>query len=238
MRIFGAKMDETEERAEQAGTLDIDLTPLKDVAVLLVEDNDFNQQVAMDLLTDLGMRVDVAENGAVALEKIAQKDYGLVLMDMQMPVMDGVTATREIRSRGYLDLPILAMTANAMQADQERCLEAGMNDYLAKPIDPDLLIECLLRWVKRRANVPKAEKKALIPAAGAKETLLPAQIDGLDLTRGLRQMRGKKSFYRDMLIKFATSRAICRRASRRRSRPAISPRPNVWRIASKPSPAI
>jgi two-component system sensor histidine kinase/response regulator len=94
--------------------------------------------------------VDLAENGQVALGMIAGNDYDLVLMDMQMPVMDGVEATRIIRTNPrHVTLPIIAMTANAMASDREICLEAGMNDHIAKPIDPDQLFGVLLRWIRR-----------------------------------------------------------------------------------------
>ena len=108
--------------------------------ILVVEDNELNQQVISDLLTDAGFVVEVAEHGAIALDMLANKPYALVLMDMQMPVMDGLTSTRLLRERPALaGLPVLAMTANAMQADRERCLQAGMNDHLSKPIEPDAL---------------------------------------------------------------------------------------------------
>src|SRR5690606_21913417 len=102
--------------------------------VLLVEDNELNQEVALEFLQALGLVVDIAENGAVALAKLQQSGYDLVLMDMQMPVMDGLEATREIRRRpGLQTLPVVAMTANAMVSDRQRCLDAGMNDHIAKP---------------------------------------------------------------------------------------------------------
>ena len=117
------------------------------IRVLLVEDNELNQQVASELLGDLGMEVEVAENGQVAVEKVQSGYYDMVLMDMQMPVMDGLTATTEIRKLGFGQLPIIAMTANAMQADRDRCTEVGMNDYVTKPIDFEALVATLLRWV-------------------------------------------------------------------------------------------
>ncbi|MBK8176045.1 MAG: nitrate- and nitrite sensing domain-containing protein [Rhodospirillales bacterium] len=122
---------------------------LEGAHVLLVEDNEFNQQVAREILNGFGVRVDVADNGAIALEKLKASLYDAVLMDMQMPVMDGFTATREIRSLGWADLPIIAMTANAMQQDRNECLAAGMNDHLAKPIDPQQLASTLARWLRQ-----------------------------------------------------------------------------------------
>ena len=119
--------------------------------VLLVEDNEINQEVAIGLLEDAAIQVDLAENGEIAVRMAQKNDYDAVLMDMQMPVMDGIEATRAIRSDPrFQDLPIIAMTANAMAADREKCLNAGMNDHIGKPIDPDELFSVLLRWAGRR----------------------------------------------------------------------------------------
>ncbi len=126
--------------------------PLKGLRILLVEDNAINQQVAEELLSGQGAAVDIADNGLRGVEAVqaamaSGKPYNAVLMDMQMPVMDGLTATREIRERlGVSDLPIIAMTANAMSNDREACLAAGMNDHIGKPFDLDQLVASLLQW--------------------------------------------------------------------------------------------
>lgn len=128
---------------------------LRGARVLLVEDNEINQIVATEILTDAGLVVDMAPDGKVALDMVQSKPYDVVLMDMQMPVMDGVTATREMRKIRHLaHLPIIAMTANAMEEDRRKCIEAGMNGHVAKPIDPDELWSALLRFVGPRAPVP------------------------------------------------------------------------------------
>jgi two-component system sensor histidine kinase/response regulator len=117
--------------------------------ILLVEDNDINQIVACEILRDADFVVEVADNGRIALEMARQGTFDLVLMDMQMPEMDGVTATVELRKLpAFATLPIVAMTANAMQRDRDRCLDAGMNDFVTKPIDPDDLCAVLLRWLR------------------------------------------------------------------------------------------
>ena len=116
--------------------------------ILLVEDNDINQIVAREILQDAGFVVEVADNGLIGLEMVQRGGWDLVLMDMQMPVMDGIAATLEIRKlAGFAALPIIAMTANAMQRDRDRCREAGMNDYVVKPIDPSQLCSVLHKWI-------------------------------------------------------------------------------------------
>ncbi len=125
-----------------------DVSHLRGARVLLVEDNEINQEVALGQLEDAEVEVDVADNGEIAVNMIRSKEYDIVLMDMQMPVMDGLEATRIIRADSRFDqLPIVAMTANAMAEDRDRCLEAGMNDHIAKPIDPDLLFGALISWI-------------------------------------------------------------------------------------------
>jgi two-component system, sensor histidine kinase and response regulator len=125
-----------------------DLGRLRGARVLVVEDNELNQQVASELLGSADIEVDIAANGEEGVRRVQEKAYGLVLMDLQMPVMDGLEATRRIRALpGFERLPILAMTANAMAGDRERSLAAGMNDHVTKPIDPDALFDALLRWL-------------------------------------------------------------------------------------------
>ncbi len=177
------------------------LEGIRGARILVVEDNDLNQEVAVELLQEVGFVVDLAENGLVALNKIMLTKYDLVLMDMQMPVMDGVTATREIRKQQrFKDLPVVAMTANAMPGDRDRCLAAGMNDHVAKPIEPDDLWKALLRWIKPRGNpaVAGVVKQELKSNAD-----IPAGIQGLDTATGLRRVLGKQDLYLSMLRKFA-----------------------------------
>jgi signal transduction histidine kinase/ActR/RegA family two-component response regulator len=124
------------------------LEAIRGARVLLVEDNEINQEVASGLLRHCGVSVEVAENGAVAVARLQAESFDLVLMDMQMPVMDGLAATRAIRALpGGATVPIVAMTANAMDSDRLRCLEAGMNDHLGKPVEPDALHRALVRWI-------------------------------------------------------------------------------------------
>jgi signal transduction histidine kinase/CheY-like chemotaxis protein len=127
----------------------LDVSRTQGARVLLVEDNEINQEVALGQLEDAKIQVDLAENGEVAVRMVENNQYDLVLMDMQMPVMDGIEATRAIRlDPRFGDLPIIAMTANAMAADRHRCLEAGMNDHIAKPIEPEELFRVLAQWIR------------------------------------------------------------------------------------------
>ena len=181
------------------------LASIKGARILLVEDNDLNQEVATELLRDAGFIVDVAENGEIALEKMQQASFDLVLMDMQMPVMDGLTATREIRKLpDFAALPIIAMTANVQASDRLRCSEAGMNDHLAKPIDPELLWQCLLRWIPSRASRSTGADPAAAGSTAPQDTdqAIPEHIAGLDTQAGLRRVLGKKPLYLSMLRRF------------------------------------
>ncbi|MBF0160206.1 MAG: response regulator [Magnetococcales bacterium] len=181
------------------------LATIQGARLLLVEDNELNQEVAMELLEEAGLVVDLAVNGAVALQQVQQVSYDLVLMDMQMPVMDGITATRAIRQLPQCaHLPIVAMTANAMLADRDLCIEAGMNDHIAKPIEPDHLWQALLTWIQPHAILttsPEAQLEAAMPASADE---LPSKIHGLDMMTALRRLMGNKSLYLSILHKFCS----------------------------------
>jgi signal transduction histidine kinase/HPt (histidine-containing phosphotransfer) domain-containing protein/FixJ family two-component response regulator len=187
---------------------------LRGVRVLLAEDNALNQQVASELLSDVGVVVQVADNGQIALQicqaHTSDPHFDAILMDMQMPVMDGIAATLAIRALpDWGNTPIIAMTANAMTADRKRCLDAGMVDFVAKPIEPEQLFKTLLRWVSKAAqDATTTTEPATLPAhsvdsgAVAGYQLLPSKIDGLDLQAGLRRVMGREDRYLELLKNF------------------------------------
>jgi two-component system sensor histidine kinase/response regulator len=188
------------------------LARLHGARVLVVEDNEFNQQVAFELLGAAGMHVELAANGAVGVQRLQEGTYDLVLMDLQMPVMDGLEATRRVRAMpGGDGVPILAMTANAMAGDRERSLAAGMNDHVTKPIDPEELFDVLLRWLPdRAADAPHGHDTAvdaspLLPPSAAGPVL--DFIPGLDAVDGLRRLLGRREAYVDLLRRFAIGQA-------------------------------
>ncbi len=172
--------------------------------ILLVEDNSINQDVAVGLLEEAEVEIEIADNGKIALEMIQTKSYDLILMDIQMPVMDGYTATREIRKLGTgydsQTLPIIAMTANAMAGDREKSEEAGMNDHVSKPIQPQKLFAALKKWVrlspqmKQASNLRPQRKENQMPPP------LPDALPGIDMADGLARVGGNQKLLRKILI--------------------------------------
>ncbi|MDH5545290.1 MAG: response regulator [Gammaproteobacteria bacterium] len=162
------------------------------VPLLLVDDNTVNQEVANELLLTYGFDIDICDNGKEALEQVQRKKYAIVLMDIQMPVMDGLEAARQIRSLGgeYTDLPILAMTANALSGDAERSLEAGMNAHVTKPIRPEVVIQEISKYVKPVTNTSKTQEVS----QSQEVTSLPV-VEGLDIEDGVSRLRGNYEAY-------------------------------------------
>jgi PAS domain S-box-containing protein len=175
------------------------------IRILLVEDNEINQQVATELLECAGASVKIANHGGEAVSILTEGEqpppFDVVFMDLQMPVMDGFTATKLLRARPQLQaLPIIAMTAHALVEERQRCLDAGINDHVSKPIDPDALFSTLMRWAKpRRQQAPGAEIR---PAKTIDDAPLP-KIDGIDMADGLKRVAGNQRLYRDLLMRFA-----------------------------------
>ena len=178
-------------------------TALRGAHILLVEDNDMNREFALEILGRAGIQVDVASNGREALEKIDCFHYDGVLMDCQMPVMDGFEATRSIRADGrFAALPVIAMTANAMAGDRERCAAAGMNDHVAKPIDIDLLFLTLARWMKPRTGTDVS----FATPPQTQTNSMPAVAD-LDIAKVVERIGDDGDLFRNMLRWFYDGQA-------------------------------
>ncbi len=210
-----------------------ELNAIYGARVLLVEDNDINQQVAREILQGAGLNVTVANNGQEGVDAAKKNKYDAILMDIQMPVMDGYAATRRIRKwelglrnengknsdlkSKIQGVPIIAMTAHAMAGDDKKSIKAGMNDHVTKPIDPDQLFAALQKWIKpaaERTAVPKS-----LPASGGppvheappkpdqavpEEDELPESLPGFDIAAGLKRLMGNKRLYRKLLVDFGT----------------------------------
>ncbi len=228
MQAFGEALPETSRIAQRHEQDAEALNNLPGAHVLLVEDNEINQQVAKEILEGAGLKITLATNGQEAVDAVKENAYDAVLMDVQMPVMDGYTATLKIREwetevRGQrsedrergsalspqsTELPIIAMTAHAMAGDEDKSLQAGMNGHVTKPIDPDQLFATLQEWIKpseKRVQLQQADIGAEKPepdqAVEVKDEL-PAALPGFDLADGLKRLQGNKTLYRKLLLNF------------------------------------
>jgi len=168
-----------------------------DLRILLAEDNEINRKLVAKLLTKKGYPIDTVENGLQAVEAVKSGEYNLVLMDVQMPEMDGLTATQEIRTweTPRMHIPIIAMTAHALQGDRERCLEAGMDDYLTKPISPDEVFETIEKWTRTPETLEEALLQEVIDMA---DHPVP-----LDIHKALPLFGDDKDFFLEMFAEFA-----------------------------------
>lgn len=169
---------------------------LQGLHLLLVEDNKINQQIATELLRAMGMQVSIANNGLEALDMLEEEQFALVLMDIQMPKLDGYQTTRCIRQNPkYKDLPIIAMTAFAMSGDKEKCIQIGMNDYVSKPIDPKTLFAAIIKWTEVKS----------LPTWPAKTSTNIPHIEGVDFADGLQRTNNNETLYRKLLKDFANN---------------------------------
>ncbi|MEK9627693.1 MAG: response regulator [Nitrospinota bacterium] len=200
MGVFGKTTNKIKPSELKAGPKNQISEEIKGSYVLLVEDNEINQEVALEVLEQAGLAVTVVNNGKEAVDALSNEDYDCVLMDLQMPVMDGFEATKIIReNKKHKSLPVIAMTANAMSGDKEKCLKAGMNDHVSKPIDTKQLFTALNRWIKpgkRKAPAPKPKEPEKKPE-GEDFPDLP----GFDVKKGLEILGGNKALYKTLLIK-------------------------------------
>ncbi len=194
------------------------LALIKGAKILLVEDNEINQQVAKEILAGAGLIVGLADDGQQAVNMVKENPYDAILMDIQMPVMDGYAATKAIRKweggmrkKGKDRIPIIAMTAHAMAGDEEKSLQAGMNGHVTKPIDPDQLFAALQKWIRssdERATVEPADVATPRTAAGehrADTHELPDSLPGFELAEGLNRLQGNQKLYRKLLLDFGVT---------------------------------
>jgi len=230
MQAFGKEISAALRGARMKDKETETLQNIRGARILLVEDNEINQQVAKEILEGADLDVTVANNGQEAVDAVQKDNYDLVLMDIQMPVMDGYTATRKIReweaevrrqktedtkegsalSPQSLELPIIAMTAHAMAGDEEKSMAAGMNGHVTKPIDPDQLFGALQKWLPpadQRVSTRQVKVAGVKEAAAASKPkmaaqTLPAFLQGFDLAEGLKRLQGNQQLYRKLLLDF------------------------------------
>jgi two-component system, sensor histidine kinase and response regulator len=198
-RIFGAREQGNGNASPSTPT---DTARLTGCHVLLVEDNDFNCDVATEMLKDLGVLCTVAANGREAVDLVTARSFDLVLMDIQMPVMDGLTATKLIRADPrFRDLPIVAMTAHALRGDREKSLDAGLSDHITKPISCDQLTESLLKWIPV-STVRESDQQARAPMLFEARGGIPDQLPPFDIQAALARINGKPKLLRKLLVTF------------------------------------
>ncbi|MGB9442229.1 MAG: response regulator [Desulfobacterales bacterium] len=232
MQAFGEALPETSRIAQRHEQEAEALKHIRGAQLLLVEDNEINQQVAKEILEGAGLNVTIATNGQEAVTAVKENNFDAVLMDVQMPVMDGYTATREIRKwelglrnengknsdlkseirnpkSKIQGVPIIAMTAHAMAGDEDKSLQAGMNGHVTKPIDPDQLFATLQKWIQpSEKRVTIQTPVVSVEPSGEDQVVsierdLPQSLPGFDLSGGLKRLQGNKKLYRKLLLRFA-----------------------------------
>ncbi|MEJ2169904.1 MAG: response regulator [Desulfobacterales bacterium] len=239
MEAFGKELQRGQRNATQSKPAADAMDRIRGTRILLVEDNEINQQVALEILSGAGLQVTLANNGQEAVAAVRQQEFDAVLMDIQMPVMDGYEATREIREwengirkpEGGIrkpenemgensdlnsafriphseikSLPIIAMTAHAMSGDREKSLQAGMNDHVAKPIDPPELFATLEKWIQPAENGETSqlpESEVLDTGLDTASDDMSTSLAGFDLAEGLKRLQGNRKLYHKLLLDFA-----------------------------------
>jgi len=216
MEVFGQEEDKPSQD-EFPSPVSLDKIDFSGAKILLVEDNTINQQVAAEILKKASIRVTAVNNGEEAIEAVKSDEYDLVLMDLQMPKIDGYEATRAIRANpGHQALPIIAMTAHAMKGVRGKCFRAGMNDYITKPIATQQLFATLKKWLPSSSILvekcsPENNSDVAHPKAEAAQEeflvqeneLLPAKLHGIDIEQALSRLRGNKKLLRKLLMEFS-----------------------------------
>ena len=203
--LFGAEQSGPPADDAQAATVPMVAAHLRGLRVLVAEDNQINREIAIELLMDAGLQVEVAENGCIALERIrdAAEPFDAILMDVQMPEMDGIEATVRIRQIHPTErLPIIAMTAHAYEAERQRCLDAGMNDHIPKPVDPALLVRKLDLWLKPRPSQAGFVETASPIVMPIKADILPDHLPPFGIEAALVRVNGKRALLRKLIVDF------------------------------------
>lgn len=205
MESFGKERRTKRIHIEKGGKYAADLDKIKHARILLTEDNDINQLVATELLESAGLIVEIANNGQEAVDKVknsAGNNYDLVFMDLQMPIMDGISATQNIRKMPEFNgLPIVAMTADVIMGIKEKCFEAGMQDFITKPINPDEFFNVIIKWIKTINRHEIDEQSHEIE----KDTIIELPVlNYTDINDGLKRVGGNKKLYLNLLEKFYT----------------------------------
>jgi PAS domain S-box-containing protein len=207
MTAFGRKTTAHSRRSERQEDYYVAVKQLRGANILLVEDNEINQELAMEMLANVGVNTTLAENGQEAVEKVSKQTFDGVLMDIQMPVMDGYSATQAIRKLEVgKELPIIAMTANAMASDIAQAQQAGMNDHISKPINVKEMFCTMAKWISPKTPA-KFATQGEIENMGQHDEIeykLP-QLIGIDIDAGLAIAQGNKKLYRKLLVKFLHS---------------------------------
>jgi two-component system sensor histidine kinase/response regulator len=206
LNVFGAGSEKSVacSRNDLEGLISDRTADFKSAKILLVEDNEINQQVAKEMLHHMGVQVHIASNGLQAIDMLGNAEYDVVLMDVQMPVMDGYEATRQIRSNDrWADLPVIAMTAHARREDREKSLQAGMNDQVNKPINPNELSAALAKYIRTKSWGNSGASKSC-PAE--EETGNPPwpNMHSIKYTEGLSRLGGNQELYKKLLLQFRT----------------------------------
>ena len=187
----------------QGETFDSYISMIRGAKILLVEDNEMNQDLATEILHKYGMSVVIANNGQEALDHLAVDTFDGVLMDCQMPIMDGYTATGKIREQDqFKDLPIIAMTANAMVGDKEKAIAAGMNDYISKPINFNQMFKTMSKWIVPANPLAEGEVSYSAEAHDGTVDISDMVVDGIDIQRGLQTTQGDQVLYKKLINRF------------------------------------
>lgn len=196
-------------RKIQSKTQAVDLTNIQGARILLVDDNSINRQVAVEYLEDVGMVIKTTTNGSECLAALKHEQFDLVLMDIQMPEMDGLEATRRIRQQAqYCDLPIIAMTAHAMSGDREKSIAAGMNEHITKPIDQEVLYQTLRQWIPDKQPNKKWPAMSQPTTSRDKEINTLPPMPGINKEEALKTLNGKFKLFLTMLYDFKKSYSL------------------------------